>query len=272
MHNQTKQRVLVVGGGTYLGLNIAAALLAAGADVSLIIRPGNEDRLGPLSMRVRWHVADVWDPASLRGRARGAQVVIHTVGSMVSDPARGLTFHRLNVVSARNTANMCISDGVPHLILLSTVRAPWISLQYVRAKREAESYLDRVGLQSSIIRAPLTFIPGQNRALFYRLLSAVGSVPPLSWSPVGRIAPMPLDVLARGVAQIAVNGEPSRKIYYARDLRRLSKQVNHADALADATDHAPPTTHDQEDANPLDLLNDDTPFGWMPLPDDQERR
>jgi NAD(P)-dependent dehydrogenase (short-subunit alcohol dehydrogenase family) len=34
------KRVLVTGGGTYLGDNIAAALLAEGAEVTLLVRPG----------------------------------------------------------------------------------------------------------------------------------------------------------------------------------------------------------------------------------------
>ena len=84
-----KQRVLVTGGGTFLGNYIAAALLAEGADVTLLVRTGAEERLGQLADRTRWHVADVWNPASLRGRARGQQSVIHTVGSMNSDPAQG---------------------------------------------------------------------------------------------------------------------------------------------------------------------------------------
>src|SRR6187549_1561343 len=140
------RRVLVTGGGTFLGDNIAAALLAEGAEVTLLVRPGAEDKLGPLAQRVRWITADVWNPASLRGRARGHASVIHTVGSMIADTAQGSNHHRLNFVSARNVANMCVSDGVPHMTLMSTVRAPWLNNNYLRAKREAETYMEHVGL------------------------------------------------------------------------------------------------------------------------------
>lgn len=85
------RHILVTGGGTFLGDNIAAALLAEGAQVTLLVRPGAEDKLGPLAQRVRWIVADVWNPASLRGRARGHASVIHTVGSMVADRHKVLT-------------------------------------------------------------------------------------------------------------------------------------------------------------------------------------
>jgi len=170
-----EQKVLVTGGGTFLGDNIAAALLAEGVEVTLLVqvtllvRPGTEDKLGPLAQRVRWWTADVWNPASLRGRARGHTSVIHTVGSLTADPATGLTHHWLNFVSARNVANMCVSDGAPHMVLMSSVAAPWVNSQYLRAKREAEEYMTRVGLHSTIIRAPVAYVRGQGRHPFYLL-------------------------------------------------------------------------------------------------------
>ncbi len=216
----TKKRILVTGGGTFLGNYIAAALLAEGADVSLLVRPGAEDRLGPLAQRTRWHSADVWNPASLRGRSRGHQSVIHTVGSMNADPAQGLNHHWLNLISARNVANMCVSDGCGHMVLMSTVNAPWINNRYVRAKREAEAYIERVGLRPTIIRAPLAYVRGQRRHPFYWLMTSLGSVPPTSWLIFGRIAPLPIDILARGVARITLDPQATKRIYYRRELRR----------------------------------------------------
>ena len=37
------RHILVTGGGTFVGDNIAAALLAEGAEVTLLVRPGAED-------------------------------------------------------------------------------------------------------------------------------------------------------------------------------------------------------------------------------------
>ncbi|NJR12656.1 SDR family oxidoreductase [bacterium] len=77
----------------HIGLRLAVALLAEQAEVTLLIRPDTEERLTALRGRVQIFSADLWDSASLRGRARGHQVVIHTVGSMVSAPQQGLTYH-----------------------------------------------------------------------------------------------------------------------------------------------------------------------------------
>jgi len=219
-------RILITGGATPLGMNIAAALLDEGAQVSLMLRPGGENRLGALIGQVQLVYADLWDSASLRGRARGHQAVIHTVGSLQADPSQGLSFQRLNTVSARNAAVMCISDGVPHLIFLSAARAIWLSPGYVAAKREAEAYVRRVGLPSSIIRAPLLYQRGTPRPLFYRLMSVIGRLPPLSWLGMAHCAPMPLDVLARAVAHIALQPAPKPvRLYHAPELRRLQRQL-----------------------------------------------
>ncbi len=255
------KRVLVTGGGTYLGDNIAAALLAEGAEVTLLVRPGAEDKLGPLAQRVRWWMADVWNPASLKGRARGHASVIHTVGSLVADPAQGLTHHWLNFVSARNVVNMCVSDGVNHMVLLSSVRAPWVSGQYIRAKREAEEYIGRVGVQPTIIRAPLTYIRRQRRHPFYSLMTLLGSTPVISWFGFGRIAPMPIDMLARGVARITLEKNRAKTIYYAPDLRKrnTAREARNAAPIQPGEDDLRP-----REAHPFELLGEDSPFGWTP--------
>lgn len=215
-----RERILVIGGGTFVGKQVAAALLAEGATVTLVVRPGAAAKLGPLRDEVEWAEADVWNPASLKGRARRAHTVIHTVGGTQDDPATGLTFHYLNFMSLRNVADMCISDGAPHLILISAAAAPWLPRPYLRSKREAESYLARVGLRGTVVRAPLLYTRGKPRPLVYRLVSLVAMLTPF----FRRNAPLPTDVFARGVARLATGGGDGRRVYYAADLRRLNSR------------------------------------------------
>lgn len=256
------RRILVTGGGTFLGDAIAAALLAEGAEVTLLVRQGTEENLGLLRERVRWFVADVWDPASLKGRGRGHQVVIHTVGGMIADPARGLTYDWLNLVSARNIATMCMSAGVPQMVLLSAARAPWVSRSYIRAKREAELYMERIGLQARVIRAPIVYVRGARRHPFYRLMTLLGGLPPFSWLGLSQIAPMPIDVLARGVARLVMEGRSTRTIYTASDLRRRnSRRERRRGGLPDAVD---PNGIEPTSTPPLTLMGDDARFGWTP--------
>ncbi len=253
--------VLVTGGGTFLGDNIAAALLAEGASVSLLVRPGAEDNLGPLAQTTRWSTADVWSPASLRGKSRFHAVVIHTVGSLKADPSRGLTYDWLNTISARNVADMCVRDGVERMILLSSVYAPWLSGSYVRSKRQAEDYLRRLGLRATVIRAPLVYRPGSERPLFYRLVTLLGMAPPLSWLYFSRVAPMRIDKLARGVALCALSEHGHKDTLFAGDLRRLIKRTAIEVSGSGAASRrmrglaAPDETENMEE---------DMPFGWSP--------
>lgn len=256
MFSTSRRRILVTGGGTFLGDHIASALVAEGADVTLLIRPGTEDRLGGLADRVRWAEADVWDPASLRGRARGHQGVVHTVGSLIADPSQGLTYHRLNFVSARNVANMCSSDGVNTCVLMSSSRAPWINKQYLSAKRDAEEYLHRVGVSSVIIRAPLVYRRGTSRPLFYQLIGGLRHIPPLGWLGLNRIAPLPIDILARAVARAALNPRAVKPILYAPDLRRMNTTEERKGIAA-------PISADDVPVSPT-VIEDDVPIGFTP--------
>lgn len=253
-----RNQILITGGDTLLGMSIAAVLLAEGTAVTLIIREGGEKRLGELASQVSWSVGDVWDGASLRGKARGHRAVIHTVGSMHEDMSRGLTFNRLNVVSARNAANMCVSDGVSHFVMLSAAAAPWLKGHYVKSKREAEAYVRKIGLKTSIIRAPLIYERGKPRPLFFRIASFVGMIPPLNWLMPGKVAPLPVDVLARGIARIAMQPIQQTKIYHARDLRRLnnSEELRGAHVLLPE----PEPQRAEEDILPFETIQTPSPF------------
>jgi uncharacterized protein YbjT (DUF2867 family) len=232
-----------------------------------MVRPDAKDKLGALAQRVRRITADVWDPASLRGRARDHAHVIHTVGSMVANPAQGLTYHRLNFVSARNATNMCISDGVPNLVLISSVRAPWINRRYIHAKREAEAYIARVGLNAQIIRAPLVYLRGQSRPLFYQMITLLGSTPPISWLGFNRIAPMPVDILARGIARITLEEHHTKTYYYAPDLRRRNSRQEQRGIVPMAIPRIP--NQPPRPVHPFETLPEDTPFGWSPPDSDR---
>ncbi len=260
-HGLSRPRILVTGGGTLIGDAVAAALLAEGADVTLLVRPGADEHVGALAQRVRVIIADVWEPSSLKGRARGMQAVIHTVGGMTADPAHGLSFTYLNVVSARNVANMAVNSGAPRMVLLSAVSAPWVPRGYVHAKREAEHYLDRIGLQSTIIRAPVVYLRGGKRRLFYRAYSALGDFPLTGWLGFRRVAPLPLDVVARGIARITLDPRTRKHAYNALDLRAHNSLAEMRRGLTGdrhALDEAMQST------STIRMLDEEIPFGWTP--------
>lgn len=248
-----RRRILVTGGTGFLGFRVVQALLDSDADVTVLGRPEAEEQLGTVRERVRWLPCDLWNASSLRGRARGEQAVVHLVGSVRADPKRGLTFRHLNFLSARNVAQMAVGDGVPHMLLLSaSARMPGVPGGYLDSKREAEDYLRKTGLGWTIVRAPPLYMPGQRRNPFYVLLSVLHWLPlvGLSFAP---IAPMSVEVAARGIARLVMGVELTQNhVIGPGRLRSLGR------APIETQNSLTPNTTEGDD--PLD----GTPFGWLP--------
>jgi hypothetical protein len=110
---------------------------------------------------------------------------------------------------------------------------------------------------------------GQPRHPFYLLMTILGSTPIISWFGFGRIAPMPIDMMARGVARITLDKNRTKKIYYAPDLRRrnTAREARRAAPIM-PLDNLPP----QQQVHPFELLDEDTPFGWIPPERDDKNR
>ncbi|MBX3061641.1 MAG: NAD(P)H-binding protein [Anaerolineae bacterium] len=250
------RRVIVIGATGFLGFRVVRALLDENAIVTAVVQPGTGDQLNVLANRAHIIEADVWNPASLKGRARNHAVLIHLIGGVKPDPGRGLTFRHLNFVSARNTMQMAVSDGVPHYMLLSAATAPiGISREYLESKREAESYLRKTGLSWTILRAPALYVPGGQRNPLYALLSAASRIPLVGLFFVGA-APLAVDTAARGIANLALTASNNdNRLIQPAQLRRAGRLVERR--LSRVSTAAPTFIKTQDD-------EDEPPFGWLP--------
>ena len=255
------RRVFVTGGTGFLGYRVVRALLEQGAEVTVLVPPDGEDKLGNLRGRVSCVQGDVWNPGSLRGRARGHQVVVHLVGGTRPDAKRGLTFRHLNFVSARNVAQMAVGDGVPHLVFLSASASPFgVPGGYLDSKHEAEDYVRRTGLTWTIVRAPALYAPGQRRNLLYVLIAILSYIP-LVGLLLAAYRAMPVDLAARGIASLALSGDAIRdRVVSPRQLRSLGRA-----AEKQAAPHQGMILPVSDDEPGLD----EPPFGWLPPSDRQ---
>jgi len=258
MARRNWNKVFVTGGTSFVGLHVVASLVQAGADVTVLVLPEHEEKLGGLRRHVRMVAGDVWNSASLKGRSRGHGVVLHMVGSIRAQPERGLTFQQLNLVPARNAISMAVSDGVPYFVLLSAAtRPPGVSSDYMRSKREAEEYLRNSGLRWIIVRAPMMFEREQRGGSFFSTLSQLGSLPLLRVF-LGRRVPLPVEIAARGLAQAALQEElPRSRILYAGDLRYMGRLKK----VKPPREKQPPQSRRPKRAA---LPEDEIPFGWLP--------
>lgn len=249
------RRVLVAGATGSLGHRVVRALLESGVQVTALVLPGDESRLQPLRGLVQFVEGDLWNPGSLRGRARGHTVVVHLVGGIRADPSRGLTYRHLNFVSARNVTQMAVNDGVAHLVLLSAAARPLgLPKAYLESKRDAERHVQKSGLAWTIVRASPMYVPGAPRSILYVLLAFFRRIPLLGRLLVG-YASIDVEIAAQGIASLALSGDASKnRMIGPAQLQRLGRTAHRQRRRARVL----PTA----EAAPIDI--DEPPFGWLP--------
>ncbi|MBN2471741.1 MAG: SDR family oxidoreductase [Anaerolineae bacterium] len=246
-------RIFVAGATGFVGNAVIFALLEAGAHVTALVPHGRALQINRDRKQLRIVEGNAWNLGSLIGRSRNHRAVIHLVGSVKENPERGQSYHHTNVDSLQNITRMAIGDGVPLLVYLSTSHAIWLPGSYKRSKREAEYYLQRSGMRYTILRAPLIYPRGKLQNPLLIMTSIAGGIPLLG-RPFSRWAPLPVDVLARGVAEVALAQEWPNQILFRRQLHKLSRQY--------MTRLLP--QNEQPSAASLAEIEDDMPFGWLP--------
>jgi len=109
-------KILVTGGGGFLGRAIVEQLLARGDEVTIVARGDYPEirELGAKTLR-----GDLGDKAACALAVLGQDAVIHTAAKAGVWGKRE-DFERSNVVATRNLMNACIDAGVKRFVLTST--------------------------------------------------------------------------------------------------------------------------------------------------------
>ena len=194
--------VLVTGASGFLGRPVTRALLARGATVRGLARPGS----APLEPGVEPAPADgLHDREGLRRALAGAHAVVHLAARVhvmrdaAADPLA--EFRRVNVEGTRTLLDESIRAGARRFLFASSVKAlgeggdvvlvddtpPAPADPYGVSKLEAEAVVremaDAAGVHAPILRFPLIYGPGVG-ANFLKLLRSVDRGIPL---PFGRV-------------------------------------------------------------------------------------
>jgi dihydroflavonol-4-reductase len=113
---------LVTGGTGFVGTNVVRALLAAGATVRVLARPGG-DRRALAGLAVEIAEGDLGDRASVRRAMGGVSTVFHVAADYRLWARNPQELYRTNVEGTRNLLQVASEAGVRRIIYTSTVGA-----------------------------------------------------------------------------------------------------------------------------------------------------
>ena len=155
-------KIAILGGTGFVGSNIAAALASSGHQVSLLVRPGSEDKVPNVTVW-RTSAGDINDEAALDAALAECDAVIYSIGLLREFPDRGITFENTQYEGVVNSVAAAKRTGVQRFILISAngIRIPGTA--YQETKLRAEQHLAASGLDATILRPSVIFgDPGEN--------------------------------------------------------------------------------------------------------------
>ncbi|BAJ28113.1 MULTISPECIES: NAD-dependent epimerase/dehydratase family protein [Kitasatospora] len=181
-------RVVVTGATGLLGGAVVRALLAAGHQVTALVRdPEKAARLLPADTRITVATADITDPAAYRHALRGADAVVHTAAYFREYYQPGADhgrMHAVNVESVTALLREAVDAGVPTVVHTSSITtigpgtpeapadedtpppAHWERNGYraskVRAERAVAEFGDREGLTVPLVLPGWMWGPGDD--------------------------------------------------------------------------------------------------------------
>lgn len=210
-------RILITGGGGFIGSRLAPALIRDGHTVIATSRHGPPDRgrsirSGPYNAGLQWIDLYLEDKSiDLAPIVRDVDAIVHLAAHVhVTGIQRYLSsarFYQVNVDGTRRLAAAAVAAGVSRFVLLSSVgvngshsgginmperfcegNAPRPGNAYTRSKLASEEQLRSVchgkDMEYVIVRAPLVFGPG-NGGNFLRLMRALHAGVPLPMADTG---------------------------------------------------------------------------------------
>lgn len=150
------KRVALFGGTGFVGGYLVDALLGAGHEPSLLVRPGSEAKVRHPE-RCRLITGDVGSVAAINDTLGNCDAVIYCIGILKESPKQGITFKALQYDALVRVADIAKAKGINRVLLMSAngVKAP--GTPYQESKYRAERYLQENGFDVTVFRPSVIF-------------------------------------------------------------------------------------------------------------------
>lgn len=123
-------KILVTGGGGFLGSHLCRRLLKEGHDIRILKSPSqneNGDNFAEEAIKTEIVVGDIRDFKSAAGAVRGCDVVFHLAGIISYWNRLNALQYEVNVIGTRNIVNACLQEKIKRLIHTSSTAAVGVS-------------------------------------------------------------------------------------------------------------------------------------------------
>ena len=171
-------RVALFGGTGFVGSYVVDALLEAGHEPVVLVRPGSEGKV-PQADRCLAVVGDLDDRAAVAATLRDCDAAIYLVGILREQPGAGITFEALQYEGACRVIDMARERGVGRVLLMSANGVRPDGTPYQRTKYRAEQHLAQSGLDWTVFRPSVIFGDPRGRMEFCTQLKRDMIDPPI---------------------------------------------------------------------------------------------
>ncbi len=149
-------RVALFGGTGFVGGYLVDALVEAGHEPSVLVRPGSESKLRRAD-KCRKTTGDLDSPHAVRATLEHSDAAIYTVGILREHPGKGVTFEKLQYRGAVAVIEKVMQTGITRFLLMSANGVKDPGTAYQSTKYRAEEALRASGLDSTIFRPSVIF-------------------------------------------------------------------------------------------------------------------
>ncbi len=158
-------RVALFGGTGFVGSYMVDALVAAGMQPVMLVRPGHAGKVRHPAECVTIE-GDIGDTGAVNSLISQADAAIYNIGILREFPRRGVTFDELHDKAARRVIDAAVQLGVRRLLLMSANGVRPNGTAYQRSKALAERHLMESGLDWTIFRPSVIFGDPRGRMEF----------------------------------------------------------------------------------------------------------
>jgi nucleoside-diphosphate-sugar epimerase len=183
-------KTLVTGATGFIGTYLVRTLVEQGKDVRCLVRKNSDTK--PLKeLGVELFVGDITSRDSLKGAAKGVNIVYHLAGEVYSK--RCSDYYKINFEGTKKILEECLPENIERFIYLSSIaavgpnRKPGILLNeqspcrpidsYGKSKLESEKLLlrsfDTDGFPVVIVRPPTVYGPSERSKIIKKVFQMV---------------------------------------------------------------------------------------------------